>query len=44
VSTADAYRRLARTAGTRSSRRWNAARQAVREREAALADAIADQN
>jgi hypothetical protein len=39
-----AYRRLARTAGTRFSRRWNLARKAVRRREAALADAIAARN
>jgi hypothetical protein len=42
--TAAAYRRLARTAGTRSSRRWNGARQAVRRREAALSEAIAAEN
>jgi hypothetical protein len=42
--TAAAYRRLARTAGTRSGRRGNEARKAVRRREAALADAIAAKN
>jgi hypothetical protein len=42
--TARAYRSLARAAGGKSSRPWNAAREAVRRGDAALAEAIAANN